>query len=214
MRTSFWPASAQSLLVVLTAACGGGAPPAATPAGDTMAAVEVDPSVVVACVPQRPNMERASAYDSTTIDLTSGLHARICYGRPAMREREIFGGLVPYDQLWRTGANEPTTLHLPFAAEIAGVRVVPGHVSLYTIPRAEQAWTIIVNRATEQWGHESAYTPEVEAQEVGRGPAPAERLDAPVESFTIRWESAGGRAGELLMEWERTRVRIPFRALP
>jgi hypothetical protein len=179
-----------------------------------MAAVEVDPSVVVACVPQRPNMERASAYDSTTIELTSGLRARICYGRPAMREREIFGGLVPYDQLWRTGANEPTSLHLPFAAEIAGVRVEPGHVSLYTIPRAEQPWTIIVNRATEQWGHESAYTPEVEAQEVGRGQAPAERLDAPVESFTIRWESAGGRTGELLMEWERTRVRIPFRALP
>ncbi|MEX0893655.1 MAG: DUF2911 domain-containing protein [Gemmatimonadota bacterium] len=179
-----------------------------------MAAVEVLPSVALACVPQRPDMERVSAYDSATVDLNGGRQARICYGRPGMRARKIFGGLVPYDQLWRTGANEPTTLHLPFAAEIAGVRVEPGHVSLYTIPRAEQPWTIVVNRATDQWGHEGAYTPAVEAQEVGRGQAPAERLDAPVETFTIRWERAGERSGELLLEWARTRVRIPFRALP
>jgi hypothetical protein len=209
------------LLIGLLAACGNGAPDApgegAGAAQDSVAdapAVAVDPSVSLACVKQREDMERVSAYDSTTMVLGGQLRATICYSRPERRDREIFGQLVPYGTLWRTGANEPTTLHIPFAAEIAGIRVEPGHVALYTIPMEEGPWTIVVTRATEQWGHESAYTPEVEAQEAGRGQAPAERLDTPVENFTIRWESGAEHAGTIVLEWELTRVRIPFRAMP
>jgi hypothetical protein len=158
-------------------------------------------------VERMPVAGRASPYDSTTVALGNAA-AKICYGRPAAKGRTVFGGLVPYGKLWRTGANEPTIIHLPVAASIAGIPVEPGSYSLYTVP-GEREWTVIVNRSTSQWGHESRYTPEVQAQEVGRATVAAERTEAPVESFTIRAVPAGGNASNLLLEWENARVRVP-----
>ena len=167
-----------------------------------------------ACRPMTDRMAlegRLSPYDSTTIRV-DGRSAKICYGRPSARGRTMIGGdAVPYGQLWRTGANEPTTLHLPFAAELAGIRLEPGAYSIYTIPGLER-WVVIVNAATDQWGHESAYTDQVQAQELGRAVVEAHRLPEHRETFTIR---SGGSEGQpaILMEWERTGVRIPIRAL-
>jgi hypothetical protein len=76
----------------------------------------------------------------------------------------------------------------------------------------EKEWQIIVNRSTSQWGHESTYTKDVEAQEVGRGKVPAEKLSAPVETFTITPHPASGEAQDLMLTWERTRVAIPVKA--
>jgi hypothetical protein len=151
---------------------------------------------------------RPSPFDSTDIRVGNQT-LRVCYGRPGVKERQIYGGLVPYDTLWRTGANEATILHIPFAADIAGIRVQPGSYSLYTVPR-QGDWTIIINRSTSQWGHESTYTPEVRAQEVGRAQVKTERMDQLVELFTIREERVGNGTN-ILLEWERTRVRIPVR---
>src|SRR5690606_22287390 len=106
-----------------------------------------------------------------------------------------------------TGANEPTIIHTPVAATIAGVRVEPGSYSIYTVPGREQ-WTIVVNRSITQWGHESSYTDEVRGQEVGRATVPATTVEQPVEQFTIRSEPAG-EGSNLILEWERTRVTIP-----
>jgi hypothetical protein len=173
--------------------------------------------VPLACTPQPGSealTERASAYDSTTINV-AGYTAQICYSRPSAKGRTIFGGLVPYGKLWRTGANEPTIIHIPFTAEIAGIRVEPGSYSIYTIP-TETDWTIIVNRSISQWGHESQYKPEIQAQEVGRATVASQHLDDYVETFTIRQEpGAGGTSGssdtvDLVLEWERTRVRVPI----
>ena len=170
---------------------------------------------VPACAPMTANMAlegRASPYDSTTIVL-NGQTAKICYGRPSARGRTMIGGdAVPYGQLWRTGANEPTTLHLPFAAEVAGIELEPGSYTLYTMPGLEQ-WVVILNRSTTQWGHEARYTDEVRAQEVGRGMAPAQRMGEYVETFTLRTEPAGTGEATLVLEWENTRVGIPVRAL-
>ncbi len=173
-------------------------------------------AAALACAPQQPFEElagRASPYDSAMVD-TEGLRAKVCYSRPYMKGRTIFGAegdaLVPYGKLWRTGANEPTTLHLATAAQIAGIAVEPGTYSLYTIP-GESEWTVIVNRSTSQWGHESRYTPEVEAQEVGRGTVAAEAAGETVEQFTIRWEPAGAGA-TLVLEWADRRVAIPVTA--
>ena len=123
----------------------------------------------------------------------------------------IGGALVPYGKLWRTGANEPTTLHLPFTAEIAGIRVAPGSYSIYTVPNVDE-WEIIVNRSTSQWGHENEYTKTVQAQEVGRGKVPAEKLSAPVETFTISADPASGETQRLVLAWEKARVAIPIKA--
>ena len=122
--------------------------------------------------------------------------------------RTIFGDLIPYGQLWRTGANEPTTIHLPFPATIAGVSVEPGSYSLYTEP-GENEWEIIVNRSTSQWGHEGQYTEAIRAQEAGRGDVPVQRTDAPVEQFTIRAMPEGANQANLVLEWENARVMVP-----
>jgi hypothetical protein len=115
--------------------------------------------------------------------------------------------MVPWGEVWRTGANEPTTLHVNVPARVAGLEVEPGSYSIYTVPRAGPEWTLVLNRSTTQWGHESRYTPEVEAQEVGRAEVPAEAMGDRVEQLTIR--PADRRQGALL-EWQDTRVFIPI----
>lgn len=192
------------------AACGA-AQQDAPPAGEEMqaaAAAEMMP----ACSPQGDVAGRASPYDSVAI-ASGSLQAKLCYGRPSMKGRAIFAaeGLAPYGKLWRTGANEPTIVHLASASTIAGVEVEPGSYSIYTIPGAGE-WTVIVNRSISQWGHESQYNAAVEAQEVGRATVTAEALGEAVEQFTIRAEAAGEGKADLLLEWERTRVRIPVAA--
>jgi hypothetical protein len=117
---------------------------------------------------------------------------------------------IPYGKLWRTGANEPTIFYAPVPLTVAGVRVEPGVYSLYTVPGPRE-WEIIVNRSTSQWGEESQYTDEVKAKEVGRAKVKSEALTTPVETFTIRAEPAGKEAA-LALEWEKTRVKIPFKA--
>ena len=168
-----------------------------------------------ACIVQNPeNMPakgRPSPLDSLTFQVGGG-RVKVCYGRPSLKGRHMIGGeAVPYGKLWRTGANEPTILYTSVKLTIAGVAVAPGLYSLYTVP-GEREWEIIVNRSTSQWGHENRYTDAVKRQEVGRGKAPAERIEKPVETFTIRADPASGRAKSLLLEWENTRVRIPVQA--
>jgi len=172
-------------------------------------AAEAQTSVSVHCVPQRPDnlAARTSPYDSVMV-MVGNRHAMLCYGRPSVRDRVIFGELIPYGKLWRTGANEPTILHIPFAASIAGVNVAPGSYSIYTVP-GQSEWEVVVNRSIKQWGHEGSYTDEVKAQEVGRGRVKSEAIATPVELFTIRSESAGANTTNLVLEWEKTRVRIP-----
>lgn len=152
---------------------------------------------------------RASALDSADTRVGNAT-VKVCYSRPGARGREIMGGLVPWDEPWRLGANEATTLHLPFAAEIAGVRVEPGSYSLYAIP-SDTTWQIVVNRTAQRWG--VPINEQVRAQDVGTGTVRAEALTEPVEMFTVRFGSASGNGTELIAEWERTRVRIPVRRL-
>ena len=161
-------------------------------------------------------MQRQSPYDSAAVRVGNA-EAKICYSRPMARGRPIMGGLVPYDMLWRTGANEPTTIHLPFAAEIAGIALEPGKYSIYTVPSARE-WVVVVNASTSQGGRtldegqfENEYIAEVRAQEVGRALAMSESIDEHVEQFTIRSEQTGIDSASIILEWERTRVRIPVR---
>jgi hypothetical protein len=195
--------------VALAVACANNEPPVPEP---NTGQLVTQPVVNLACVPSgnMPVAGRQSPYDSTTVSV-GGQQLKVCYGRPAAAGREIFGALVPYGTLWRTGANEPTIIHVPFEAEIAGLRVPRGSYSIYTIPEAEE-WTLIINRSISQWGHPSSYTPEVEAQELGRATIRTERMNQAVEQFTIRGESTASGA-DILLEWERTRARIPVRVI-
>jgi Protein of unknown function (DUF2911) len=158
-----------------------------------------------------PVQGRKSPLDSLTFTVAKQ-PVKLCYGRPSARGRTMIGGeAVPYGKLWRTGANEPTIFFTPMALTVAGIRVPAGKYSLYTVP-GEQQWEIIVNRSTSQWGEEHNYTDQVKAQEVGRGKVSAESSGTPVETFTIKADPATGDAKAIVLEWEKTRVRVPVSA--
>lgn len=147
--------------------------------------------------------ERPSPLESVTFTVGPA-QVKVCYGAPSMRGRTIFGELVPYGQLWRTGANEPTMIHTSAPITVAGVAVPAGVASLYTIPMANGQWEVVLNRSTQQWGSEGGYE-QVKAQEIGRGKATATTLMAPVEKMTFRVEGSA-----LVLEWDKTSVRIPL----
>ena len=175
--------------------------PIAAQAADTACQVLLPNDVPVA--------GRKSPLDSLTFAVAKQ-PIKLCYGRPSARGRTMLGGAaVPYGKLWRTGANEPTIFFTPVALTVAGITVPPGTYSLYTVPAATE-WEIIVNRSIKQWGEESGYTPEVQQQEVGRGKVKSETVKTPVDTFTIRSEGAGSGA-TLVLEWEKTRVKIPIK---
>ncbi len=188
-------------MVIALAACGG---PDAEPENEAeMGSSEMARTAMV-CAPQADVEGRASPYDSVTIAMGDGM-AKVCFSRPSLRGRTMIGAeAVPYGQLWRTGANEPTTIHLNTAARIAGIEVEAGSYSLYTIPQEGDSWTLIVNAATSQWGHESRYAG-VEEQDVGRAAVEVETLDETVEQLTIRPMNGG-----LVLEWQNSRVHIPI----
>lgn len=150
---------------------------------------------------------RASPLDSATV-VVAGRTAKVCYSRPSARGRVVFGELVEYGKLWRTGANEPTVLHLTFAAQIAGIPLEPGRYLLFTAPRPEE-WTIAIFASDAEDAVEMFQT----MRPMGQGPARVEALADPVETFTMRGVD-GATEGGLLLEWERVRVRIPIRPIP
>ena len=197
------------LMAVLAAGCGGGEEAAedtaALPPADSGTAVVAASTACAPMADRMPVAGRESPYDSVAVPLGDA-RGVVCYGRPSVKGRTIFGELIPFGELWRTGANEPTTIHLPVAASIAGIAVEPGSYSLYTVP-GETEWQVVVNRSTSQWGIEGAYAG-VEAEEVGRATVPAERIESPVETFTIG-SAPTANGAELLLEWENTRVRVP-----
>jgi hypothetical protein len=121
------------------------------------------------------------------------------------------GAAIPYGQIWRTGANEPTIFFAPVPLKVAGLSVSPGVYSLYTVPGPRE-WEVIVNRSTSQWGEESNYTAAVKAQEVGRVKVKTEAVSPPVETFTIKAEPSSDKGATLVLEWEKTRLRIPVQA--
>lgn len=152
-------------------------------------------------------VERQSPLDSIEARL-GGEMIKVCYGRPSARGRTMVGGADPFDEPWRFGANEATSIHVPFAADIAGVRVEPGSYSLYAIPGTTQ-WQIVVNRIAQRWG--VPIDSRVRSEDIGVVTLRPEALSAPVEQLTLRFATPSGNATELIYEWENTRVRIPIR---
>jgi hypothetical protein len=133
----------------------------------------------------------------------AGAEVLVDYSRPSKRGREIYGGIVPWGQVWRTGAN--TATHLETRADLrVGDRVIPaGRYTLWTLPTPGGV-TLIVNRQVGQWG-----TNYDAAQDLLRLDLKVEPLPGTVEQFTIAVLDLGG-AGELRFEWDRTRWILPF----
>lgn len=130
--------------------------------------------------------------------------ARVIYSRPQKRDREIFGKLVPYGQVWRTGANEATELTLYKDLEMAGEKIDAGTYSLYTIPE-EKEWTVILNKKTLTWGAYE-YT---DKEDLVRIKVPVRDSKTTIEDLSMAFQSEENGA-DLLIGWDDKYVEVPF----
>lgn len=141
-----------------------------------------------------------------TVRATVGAaHLLVDYGRPRKRGRQIFGNVVPWNQVWRTGANAATQFTTDAALTVAGATIPAGRYTLWTLPRPTGA-TLIINRQTGQWGTDYDSTRDLARVELER-----RRLAAPLDQFTIGIDSTAA-GGVLRLEWDSTSFRLPFTA--
>lgn len=130
------------------------------------------------------------------------------YGRPLARGRQLLGDVVPYDYVWRTGANAATQFTTSAPITLAGMAVPAGTYTLWTVPRVKGA-ELIVNKQSGQWGTE--YN---SAHDLGTAHMQTETLGAPVERFTISIARADDQHGTLVMEWGPFRWTAPIVVAP
>ncbi len=133
-------------------------------------------------------------------------YVKVVYGQPHKRGREIFGTLVSYGEVWRTGANEATEITFTEDVEFGGNLVESGIYSLFTIPEENQ-WTVILNKNLGQWG---AFSYDDTADYL-RFNVPVQTIDEMVESFTINFSEVEGTQTMMSMVWNSTKVEIPIR---
>ena len=133
--------------------------------------------------------------------------ARVTYSRPARKDREVFGKLVPYGKVWRVGANEATEVKFFTDATIQGKKLKAGVYSFYAIP-TETEWTLVFNTDLDQWG---AYSYKQD-MDVLRVTAPVKKAGESVENLTIQFSRAGDNVKDAIMTiaWDQARVDLPI----
>lgn len=127
-------------------------------------------------------------------------NVRIDYGSPGVKEREIWGELVPYDNVWRTGANEATTIEFDKDVFIQGKKVPSGKYSLFTIPGKKQ-WTVILNKVYDQWG---AYKYDEKEDQLRVKVSPKTNNFVERLRFTMNYVDA--YKASISLEWEKLKI--------
>jgi Protein of unknown function (DUF2911) len=157
---------------------------------------------------QQDKSQRPSPPAQAQFSFADGKTVTVDYSSPRAKGRKIFGGLVPYGEVWRAGANEATTLTTNTAITVGGKAVPAGTYTLFTIPNADK-WTLIISKTTKNdkggplWGTNYAG----EAQDLARTDMKVSSLPAAVENFTIALDKLGNGAS-LRMDWETTRAAV------
>jgi hypothetical protein len=152
--------------------------------------------------PQKP-LASPPADTSQTVD---GKTVSIHYNAPSKRGREIFGGLVPYDKVWRTGANEATLLKSEANLKIGTASVPAGSYTLWTLP-STGTWKLIINKQTGQWG-----TKYDESQDLVRVDMNKKTLATPQEVMSITLDPFKNKHSTLHVKWDTTEVFVPVTA--
>ena len=131
--------------------------------------------------------QKPSPAASATCDLGGGKNIKTDYSSPRMKGRKIYGDLVPFGQVWRTGANEATTFIASGDVVVGGTTVPAGSYTIFTVPNADK-WWLIINKKTGEWGIPYKY----ESDELARVVMKVTKLPSPVENFTISYEKSVG----------------------
>lgn len=152
-----------------------------------------------------PKLEFPAASPAATIKQRVGLtDFEVNYSRPSVRGRKIFGGLLPYGEIWRTGANTATKITFNTPVKFNGTPVAPGTYEVFTIP-GESEWTVVLHQNMSQWG-----TYEYDAKnDVARIKVQPKTLSESVETFTIGFNDLANEAvGTLCFAWAKTAVMV------
>jgi len=142
---------------------------------------------------------------SAEIEQTVGLtKIEIEYSRPNKNNREIFGDLVPYGKIWRTGANKNTTIEFSDDVIVGGQKLAKGKYAIYTEPQAEN-WTIYFYTDNENWGNPQKWdASKIAAKSVVK----TQKLDQPVETFTISFDELSSTSAMLNFSWDKTKAGV------
>jgi Protein of unknown function (DUF2911) len=151
---------------------------------------------------QQDKSKRPSPPAQAKWDLGGGKSVTIDYGSPRTKGRKIYGELVPFGQVWRTGANEATALVTPVDLTIGSTTVAAGSYTIFTVPSKDK-WTLIISKKTGEWGTDYPG----QANDLARIDMKVSALPSPVENFTISFEKAGNDAN-LNIDWETTRASV------
>src|SRR6476646_8338528 len=172
------------------------------------ASTQAQPSATSAQAEPKPQQDKSKRPSPPgTADCTiNGKKVTIDYSRPSLKGRKLGTDLAPYGKVWRTGANEATTLTTDIALDIGGAKVPAGTYTLYTLP-SEGTWKLIINKQTGQSGTE--YHQE---QDLARVDMKKQEITVPVEQFTISLDQDSNNSADLILEWEKTRVFVTIRA--
>jgi hypothetical protein len=174
-------------------------------------------AVVATLLPASAQQQRLSPHETISA-VIDGNRVTIVYGRPYTKHpqtgevRKIWGGLVPYGQVWRTGADEATLLITQKPIQLGTLAIPAGAYTLWTLPSADGRAKLIVNKQIGQWGQNQRDPKQVydEALDLGRVDLEKETLEAPVAQFTISLTTIPSGGGTFKMAWEGTQYSVPI----
>jgi hypothetical protein len=151
---------------------------------------------------QQDKSKRPSPPAQAKWDLGGDKAVTIDYSSPRAKGRKIYGELVPFGQVWRTGANEATTLVTPVDLTIGGTAVPAGSYTIFTVPNKDK-WSLVISKKTGEWGTEYPG----QGNDLARLDMKVSTLPSPVENFTISFEKVSTGAS-LNIDWDTTRASV------
>lgn len=150
-----------------------------------------------------PGLDKSPA-DISVFNTEEGPLAKVVYSRPQKNDRDIFGALIPYGKVWRTGANEATTITFYEDVMFGGEMIEAGTYALFTVPGQDE-WKIMLNSNPNQWG---AYRMDAKKTVLETSAEPT-MTETVIEPFTITFRKVDGGA-HLVMAWDQTMVEVPI----
>ena len=168
-------------------------------------------TLLVATLPLMAQQKRVSPADVSG-SVIGGNRVTVYYGRPYTKDprtgeaRKIWGGVIPFGKVWRTGANEATMLVTQQPIELGGATIPAGAVTLFTLPAEDGSAKLIISKQLGQWG-----TQYDDKQDIARVDLKKDTLENAVDQFTMAVEKgADANSGVLKMMWENTQYSVPF----